>query len=487
MFTQEEYNTAKYGSRKLFAKVNVLNHRFQNVGVISGVVLGTPSFTNDSNSSIRRTCRFEFYPKDSSFDIVEGSKIWIDKYIQVDMGIKTNFNDDIIYTNMGMYLLNDPSQTYSAEKNIISIDGYDLMAKMTGLRGGNLEGLEYVIPAGSNVRDVLIDTLALFGFTKYIIEDYPILTPYDISIPAGGCGYDIIKSILDILPNWQAYFDVEGTFRFDRIPSGYQESEQVEEITMITDDLWQSTLIGYTKNYDETNIKNYIEVLGKPHDNALSTNTVTIQSGHYKTKCSEISSLANNLTFGFTTPSTVLSDPIIEIDVVDENNNTITTTPRNIRVEDGSTPTLSANTLYYVQYVSENVTTPYYKFLGGLQPYGVDIEENENSPFCVNGSTGVLRIILSGGNYNNINSDYLAKQRAEFELYQRCRLQDKVTIQCVPIYFLDTNWLIEITLPNRDKESEETAKYLIKSINTSCGVSEIQTIQLMRYYPYYNY
>lgn len=486
MFTQDEYNVAKYGSRELYAKVNVLNYRFQNVGIISGVVLGTPSFTNDSNSSIRRSCRFEFYPKDSSFDITEGSKIWIDKYIQVYIGVKTSFSKDVVYTNMGIYLLNDPSQTYSAEQNIISIDGYDLMAKMTGLRGGNLQGLDYIIPENSNVRNVLIETIALFGFTKYIIEDYPIPTPYEICISAGGCGYDIINELLNILPNWQAYFDVDGVFHFDRIPSGYQESQQVEEMVMITDDLWESTLISYTKNYDETNIKNYIEVLGKTHDDALSTDVTTINGNHYKTKCSSITQLADSLVFGFTTPSTILSNPIIEIDVVDGNNQTITTTPRNIRVEDNSIPSLSANTLYYVQYV-DNGSTPYYKFLGELQPYAIATETNPNSPFYINGTTGILRIVLSGGNYDNINSDYLAKQRAEFELYQRCRLQDKITIQCVPIYFLDTNWLIEITLPNRDKGNEETAKYLIKSINTSCGVSETQTIQLMRYYPYYNY
>lgn len=487
MFTQEEYNVAKYGSRELYARVNILNYQFQNVGIISGVVLGTPSFTNDSNNSIRRTCRFEFYPKDSTFDITEGSKIWIDKYIQVDIGIKTSFSKQPVYTNMGIYLLNDPSQTYSAEQNVISIDGYDLMAKMTGLRGGNLQGLDYVIPEKSNVRNVLISTIALFGFDKYIIEEYPILTPYEISISAGGCGYDIINEILNILPNWQAYFDVDGVFHFDRIPSGYQESQQVEEMTMVTDDLWKNTLISYTKNYDETNIKNYIEVLGKTHDSGLNTDTTTIVSNHYKTKCSSIIQLEDSLVFGFTTPSTVLSDPILEIDVVDVNNTVIATTPRNIRVEDGSIPTLTANTLYYVQYVSQGVATPYYKFLGGLQPYAIATETNPNSPFDINGTTGVLRIVLSGGNYDNINSDYLAQQRAEFELYQRCRLQDSVTIQCVPIYWLDTNWLIEITLPNRNENNTETAQYLIKSINTSCGVSETQSIQLMRYYPYYNY
>ena len=130
----------------------------------------------------------------------------------------------------------------------------------------------------------------------------------------------------------------------------------------------------------------------------------------------------------------------------------------------------------------------YYKFLGGLQPYGMSQELNPKSPFYVNGSIGVLRQVLSGGNYDNINSDYLAKQRADFELYQRCRLQDSVTLTTVPIYWLDTNWLIEITLPNKSDENKRiTGQFLIKSINITLGTDATQTIKLMRYYPYYNY
>ena len=75
-------------------------------------------------------------------------------------------------------------------------------------------------------------------------------------------------------------------------------------------------------------------------------------------------------------------------------------------------------------------------------------------------------------------------QRAEYELYLRCRLQDQINITCVPIYWLDVNWLIEITLPNKQGK-EETNKYIIKSINTTLGVNGTQTINMMKYYPFY--
>ena len=68
---------------------------------------------------------------------------------------------DIVYTNKGIYLINNPSQVWSAVDNTITISGLDLMAKLTGLRNGNLEGLEHIIPQGSNVRDSIIATLEL--------------------------------------------------------------------------------------------------------------------------------------------------------------------------------------------------------------------------------------------------------------------------------------------------------------------------------------
>ena len=129
----------------------------------------------------------------------------------------------------------------------------------------------------------------------------------------------------------------------------------------------------------------------------------------------------------------------------------------------------------------------YYKFLGGLQAYAESKELNSRSPFYIDGSIGILRQVLTGGKYDNIDSDYLAKQTSDFELYQRCRLQDSVTLTTVPIYWLDTNWLIEITLPNMSDENKRiTGQFLIKSINTTLGTDGTQTIQLMRYYPYYN-
>ena len=97
--------------------------------------------------------------------------------------------------------------------------------------------------------------------------------------------------------------------------------------------------------------------------------------------------------------------------------------------------------------------------MGEVTPTGYAEDDNIDSPFYVNGTVVKLELFLSGGDYDNIYTSDLAQQRAEYELYLRCRLLDNITIQCVPIYWAQVNWLIEITLPS----SGETVKIYNKT------------------------
>lgn len=111
----------------------------------------------------------------------------------------------IEYTNMGIYLINNPQRVYSATDNTLTIQGVDLMARMTGLRNGNLQGIPYLVPQGSNVRVAIIACLEIAGFTKYVVDECEIDTPNDIKIDVGGTIYQILTKLRDILPNYQMY------------------------------------------------------------------------------------------------------------------------------------------------------------------------------------------------------------------------------------------------------------------------------------------
>lgn len=409
---QQEYNVAKQNGRIIHTKINVLNFDLQTVGEISGVVLDGSTYSIDATSDIRRTCNISLIPTDRSFNVEYGSKIWLDKYIQVFVGIEDNKNNgEIVYSNLGLYMINNPNQVYDATNNTITIAGIDLMAKMTGMRNGYLEGITYQVPVNSGIKQVMTALVHdECGFTKYSIDQPSptILTPYEMSFGLGSTAYNILTQLRDINSNYQTYFDQNGVFWFNKIPDG--SNEQI----MVDDDIWKRVLISYKKSYDFESVKNYIEVFGKTQD-------------------------------------------------------------------DGHTP------------------------------YGVAYEGNPDSPFYVgevNPITGkfenTIRIVLSGGEYDNIYplGDYpedtdpdfdnkvaefnsLAQQRANYELYTRCRLQDQIELTCVPVYWLDVNWLTEITLPNKQTQVEEKEYYIIKKINTTLGVNGTQNITMMKYYPFY--
>lgn len=409
---QQEYNVAKQNGRIIHTKINVLNFDLQTVGEISGVVLDGSTYSIDATSDIRRTCNISLIPTDRSFNVEYGSKIWLDKFIQVFVGIEDNTNHgEIVYSNLGLYMINNPNQVYDATNNTITIAGIDLMAKMTGMRNGYLEGITYQVPADSGIKQVMTALIHdECGFTKYSIDQPSptILTPYEMSFGLGSTAYNILTQLRDINSNYQTYFDQNGIFWFNKIPDG--SNEQI----MVDDDIWKKVLMSYKKSYDFESVKNYIEVFGKTQD-------------------------------------------------------------------DGHTP------------------------------YGVAYEKNPDSPFYVgevNPITGKfnneIRIVLSGGEYDNIYplGDYpedtdpdfdnkvaefnsLAQQRANYELYTRCRLQDQIELTCVPVYWLDVNWLTEITLPNKQTQVEEKEYYIIKKINTTLGVNGTQNITMMKYYPFY--
>ena len=119
--------------------------------------------------------------------------------------------------------------------------------------------------------------------------------------------------------------------------------------------------------------------------------------------------------------------------------------------------------------------------MGENQPRAEVKEENPDSPFYVNGTVGDIRIVLSGGDYDNISTTELARERAQWELYTRCRLNDSLSLTTLPIYWLDVNWLIDITLPTEN----QTKRFITKEITISSGVTATQTIEMMSYYDFY--
>lgn len=469
--TNLQYQTSNQTIRNLFIKINLLDFNYFIVDNLEGYIINGNVSIN-ANSNIRRTCNITFVVKDSSFDIEAGGRIWLDKLIQISCGIEEVKSNEIAWNDMGIFLINQPEYQYDAETKTMRIQGIDLMSRLTGLRNGIIPNISEngytLIPTGSNVRSVIIDILEKNNFKNYFVSECKNTdgeiqdVPYDMKFDQGSTWYDVLEELKNILPYYQIYFDINGVFRYEPIP--YDDSDPI----MIDEEIWKNNVISESVNVNFQNVKNVVEVWGRVHETEYfsdSTKT-TITGTTIKPIWAGLAQLDDYVIAAFTLPNSVSGDSI-SINFLgtyllkDSYDNNITS--------------LEADTYYVISYQPEE----YWLFLGGEQAFGVFRDENPESPFYVNGSIGEIREVLHGDEYENIVSDDLALERAKYEIYLRCRLNDTINLSSTPIYWADVNWKVSYA----PLGSDTAYQYMIQSINIPLDIQGTQTFNLSRFYP----
>lgn len=469
VLTQQQIQLLKQPIIQRYVKLYLLNFELQRVNEISGNLISC-NVSGDGNSDLRHNCNVSLVVTDSSFDIQAGGQIWLDKFIQPQIGTVDIYTQEVVWENQGVFLINSPSWDYDATTNTLSFEGLDLVSKLTGLRNGELEGLPTTIAQGENVREAIIATLALAGFTRYVVSecinaDGSIQeVPYDITVKQGSTVWDLLKLLRDILPQYQMYFDKEGVFHYDLIPSGQNMPSTFD------DDLLKNVLIKEKINTDFENVKNYIEVYGKTHSVNFFSSTTSVSEGNFSLTISSLASIEEYVMIGWVTSSA--------IDNINITLNVNNTGAKNLVDYNGNNiNSLDSNTYYVAQY-QDNGT---WLFLGHLQPQAVFADTNPESPFYINGTTGIIRHVCTGGDYDNIQSDYLALQRAKLEIYWRCRLNDNITLNTIPIPWIDVNILFTHAIKN----SGNNEQWIIDKYNVDYSETGEMTITAHKYYPYY--
>ena len=471
---QDDYNILSQQIITKYIKLEILNFQYNVVDEISGN-LTSMSVNIDSESDLRRSCNLTFVVTDASFDVKAGNKIWLDKFCRPWVGYENIYTGKIQWYNQGIYLINAPSWRYNATTHELSLAGLDLASKLNGLRNGELEGIPTKIPAGSSVREAMIAAIELAGFTKYTISECKdvdgniIAVPNDIEIAQGGTVWNIVTQLRDILPRYETFFDVDGVFIYQPIPTGSGDP------VIIDDTIWPNLLIDESINNDFESVKNYIEVYGRTLDPSyFSTNTTYSGSTLSLTVADYPTALTDNTIVGFTTPST---GDISTTGGISLKMNSLTAS---VLYEYGTNNLVTHldNETYYVVYYNQG-----WYLMGHQQPVGIAYDDNLDSPFYVNGSIGRIRHVLYGGEYENITSDKLALERAKYELWKSTRLQDSIKLTSIPNPWLDVNVLISHAI--RGKSQENAAQYIIKSISTDYGIEGTQSINAITYYPLY--
>lgn len=556
MITSQQYNVSNQTIRNLHIKINLLNYSYQTVDSLEGNAI-SGSINIEANADIRRTCQIDLIVTNNTFNVQSGGRIWLDKYIQIYTGIDNIHSGEIVWFNQGIYLINQPSYTYDSESNILSFEGVDLMAKMTGARNGYLTGDTYIIPQGSDIRGSVIAALRMGNFYKYVINAPTIGVPYEMRFDQGSTIYNILDGLRNIYPNYQIYFDVDGVFHFEPIPTGANEN------VIIDDSTWTNNVISEQIDVDFQSVKNSIEVYGKAHDVQYYSDTTTSSGSVLSIAISGLTSLSAYTMIGFTTSDAISGNIRINVNsfgakiLVDSTGAFITS--------------LLVNTYYVAVYQSNNT----WLFMGGQQAYAQYQDNNPDSPFYIEeaqhsstkttvaGSTISMKIgdfeylpgetigfsttipvngniyinvngqvegfplvnsmgqyithldpytyymaqyqpfypnytwlflgarkieeikyVCYGGEYENIQSDELALQRAKYEIYKRCRLNDAVTLSTIPIYYLDVYQLASYT-PKANNSAQTTYQYMIQSISFDLSNNGLMTVNMSKYYPLY--
>ena len=219
IITTQDFLLYKQRNLPIYLKINLLNSNRKIIDSIEGVVTSC-SIQIDANSAIRRTANISFYIKDNTYIANPNSRIWIDKLAKLYVGYLYFKTNEIIWYDLGLYTFSDTNFSYDASSKFGSVSCVDLMATLNGDKGGKINAGSIVIPANSVIRDAIISIITQNGgVSQYYVESVPDNTPYDLSFPNGSTVYDITSKIQNLYPSYQQYFDVEGTYIYESIPS----------------------------------------------------------------------------------------------------------------------------------------------------------------------------------------------------------------------------------------------------------------------------
>lgn len=422
MPNQKQFDTTLQSIRNIDCKLFVLDYDYTILDEISGKTESI-SLSVNAESDIRRTANINIALKDDSrqtnsniFYWQVGNPYWFDKYIQIYVAIQDVQTQEYVWVNEGIYMVNSPTISYDATSNNLSFEAVDLMSKMTGLRNGQLEGMTYTIPVGSTITGAIKTLLIEQGFDKYIVFDPPYnYVPQEINIDVGGTAYDLLCQLRDINSNWEMFFDVDGVFHFQQIPSGKviidpESGEEGEPTPVVDQTVWDKLNVSYNLDTNFEDVKNYVEVLGKVHE-PNEYGTATINNGLLDLKLANpIASYLNNewiigipviATEGATEPE-ALADPITDIAIYD-NANTLIFKIKLVA------PIIAANEYYCVKLTFNDTKCTACEYLGALQPRAIAFENNPNSPFYVGTSTQYESAYGNVVDFASENEDYIAE------------------------------------------------------------------------------
>jgi len=229
-------------------KIEVLNMKDEVINEIKGYGIDG-SIAMDADNMIRRTLNMTFVAN-RKLEINERSLLWINKRLKLYIGIE-KINTDIVWFNMGIFILSNPETMTSLDGRTITIKGVD---KMRLFEEPFLE--QHLITPETPIHEAIQGLATAFGETRTIIEEVENVIPYTLQIASTDTGDKLLRDITNLYMNSQTYYNNNGFLIFEKTKNRLYDPViwEFSEKQNMTISRKMAT------NYDD--IKNRVKVLG---------------------------------------------------------------------------------------------------------------------------------------------------------------------------------------------------------------------------------
>lgn len=485
-------------SRKTYIKIQLLNEKFKPINELKGVITnGDLNIT--TSSMIRRTCNFTIHLNKASIYLLEEKQLWFTSVSRIFIGYWDYHKKNIHYYDCGTYIMDKINTSISGDNSSLKIDCLDLMGLFTKEHRGQIIGAKTIkFPMGYNIRKALIDFIALYGITNYYIEEigiyYDVETdntfPYDLEFDGDTDGYDIIEKIIGLYPYYEAFFDGT-TFICKRIQT------KISDPVILTHDVFSKYIISENVDYRINDVYNIVEVWGNDIDYDRFSSNVSMIENKYSVIFGDDIQPSANVKYAIMISETNIGEPMMQINgspfcyIVNPDGTSIS---KGYLEKDNVYVFKYLNNKFYLQGSAivhsvalllskepPNAQKKIYEEKFNCRNISYSIEPDSN--FTIE-KIGEKKIQKTGGEYDNITSDYLCVERAKYDLYKFSKLTDTIELEMRYMPFLSVGHKVEYKPVLESNKNQ----YLLTdiSVNISDGIASTMNVNMTRFYNFYD-
>lgn len=457
----EYYNIQVLPIRYLNIKIEILNENNTIIGEVSGTAIDG-SYNINADAQIRRTCNLSFYLDEGHLPNNNDSLFWINKKFHLLIGLKSIDGTKIYWFNKGTYAINDPEVNISVNDKTISISGLDKMALHTGDITGQLPySIKATVENGDTIERVVRGVMEEARETEdniFIIDNVgrlKTIIPYDIESSIGDNVTDVLDKLIELLANYQYYYDLDGHFIFAPKPINSNFKTFPIEWDFSQDN---SLVISVDRSLSYSNVKNRITVWGGVHDDGYQP-SYTLELHNSDEDFGSSPFTYERLKEGFYRDYVEQNDDYIDAVLDFDTSDTEIYYPYNVCVKynKGYYRCNNKNGIKNTDGEPQMYDDP--NWLHICEETWLDTEDTDR-----------FNQYMEGIHAYSIQS---CEERARELMFDYNLASETITITCVPIYSLDVNSVIKLN----DEKSGAIGSYVVQEISCNLGTNGTMTIK----------